>query len=66
MVVWWLSSWLAEKEVCGLIPGLTASILEIGYLLLSSHIMAEILKRKSSIQPTNLNESHENKVSQNF
>ena len=39
----------------GSIPGLAATISEIGYLLLSSHDIAEIsLKwRKSSKQPTN-------------
>ena len=36
-----LSSWLAEQEVRGLIPGLAATISEIGYLLLPSRDMAE-------------------------
>ena len=51
----WLSSWLAEQEVRGLILSLATLISEIGYLLLPSRHMAEIpLKRlKSSIQPTN-------------
>ena len=49
-----LSSWLAEQEVRGFIPGLANWISEIGYLLLPSPDMAEIpLKgRKSWIQPT--------------
>ena len=53
-VVEWLSSWLAEQEVRGSIPGLTTWISEIGYLLLPSRDMAEIplKRRKSSIQPT--------------
>ena len=43
------------KEVRGSIPGLTAKISEIGYLLLPSCIMAERLlkRRKYSKQPTN-------------
>ena len=51
----WLSSWLAEQEVRGLIPGLATWISEIGYLLLPSRDMAEIplKRRKSSILPTN-------------
>ena len=54
-VIKWLSSWLAEQEVRGSIPGLATWISEIGYLLLPSVDMAEIpLKRRnSSIQPTN-------------
>ena len=40
-MVKWLSSWLAEREARGSIPGLTATILEIGYLLLLSRDMAE-------------------------
>ena len=36
-----LSSWLAEQEDRGSIPGLPTRILEIGYLLLSSRDMAE-------------------------
>ena len=49
-----LSSWLAEQELRGSIPGL-AMILEIGYLLLQSPGMAKILPKrfKSSEQPTN-------------
>ena len=44
-------AWLAEQEVRGSI----ATISEIGYLLLPSRDMAEILlkRRKSSKQPTN-------------
>ena len=51
----WLSSWLAEQEVRGSIPGLAATISEIGYLLFPSLNMAETsLKwRKSWKQPTN-------------
>ena len=51
----WLSSWLAEQEVRGSIPGLATWISEIGYLLLPSRDMAGIplKRRKSSIQPTN-------------
>ena len=51
----WLSSWLAEQEVRGSILGLATRILKIGYLLLPSRDMAEILlkRRKFSIQPTN-------------
>ena len=50
----WLSSWLAEQEVRGSIPGLATWISEIGYLLLPSRDMAEIplKRRKSPIQPT--------------
>ena len=48
---------LAEQEVRGSIPGLAATISEIGYLLLQSRDLAEIplKRRKSSIQPTNHN-----------
>ena len=51
----WLSSWLAEQEVRGSIPGLATRISKIGYLLLPSRDMAEIplKQRKSSKQPTN-------------
>ena len=54
MVAEWLSSWLAEQEVRGSIPGLATWISEIGYLLLPSRDMAEIplKRRKSSIQST--------------
>ena len=50
----WLSSWLAEQEVRGSIPGLATWISEIGYLLLPSRDMTEIplKRRKSPIQPT--------------
>ena len=41
-VVQWLSSRLAEQEVRGSIPGLAATISEIGYILLPSRDMAEI------------------------
>ena len=46
---------IAEQEVRGSIPGLAATISEIGYLLLPSPDMAEILlkRHKSSKQPTN-------------
>ena len=45
----WLSSWLAEQEVRGSIPGLASWISEIGYLLLQSRDMADIpLKRRES------------------
>ena len=45
----WLSSWLAEQEVRGSIPGLATWISEIGYLLLPSRDMAEIpLKQRKS------------------
>ena len=46
------------------IPGLTTTISEIGYLLLPSRDMAEILRRKSSIQPTN--QSHTQHVQRNI
>ena len=54
-MVEWLSSWLAAQEVRGLILGFATWISEIGYLLLPSRDMAEILlkRRKSSIQLTN-------------
>ena len=57
-VVECLSSWFAEQEVRGPIPGLTNWISEIGYLLHSSRDMAEILlmQRKSSIQPIATNQ----------
>ena len=49
----WLSSWLSEQEVRASIPGLAATISEIGYLLLPSRDMAEIpLKRCKNNQPT--------------
>ena len=50
----WSSSWLVEQEVRAPIPGLAATISEIGYLLLPNRDMAEIpLKRhKSSKQLT--------------
>ena len=53
--VLWLSFWLAEQEVWGSIPGLAATISEIGFLLLRSRDMAQIplKRRKCSIQPTN-------------
>ena len=55
VVVLWLSSWIAEQEIRGSIPGLIDTISEIGYLLLPSHDRAERLlkRRKSSKQPTN-------------
>ena len=61
-MVEWLSSWPAEQEVWGLIPGLTATISDIGYLLLPSHDTGDIplKRRKFSIQPTN--QLIENKV----
>ena len=34
-------AWLAEQEVQGSIPGLAATISDIGYLLLLSHDMAK-------------------------
>ena len=51
----WLSSWLAEQEVWGSIPGHATWISEIGYLLLPSRDIAEIPVKlhKSSMQPTN-------------
>ena len=54
-VVEWVSTWLAEQEIWGSIPGLATWISEIGYLLLPSRDMAEIPLKgsKSSIQPTN-------------
>ena len=50
----WFSSRLAAQEARGSIPGLAATISEIGYLLLPSRDMAERLlkRRKSSKQPT--------------
>ena len=53
-----LSSWLAEQEVRDSSPGLTATISEIGYLLLPCRDMAErSLKRHKSLkQLTNLSE----------
>ena len=49
-----LSSWRAEQELQGSIPGLTTWISEIGYLLLLSRDMAEIpLKRRKSSNTTN-------------
>ena len=47
--------WLAKQELWSLIPGLATTISEIGYLLLPSRDMAEILlkRRKSSKQRTN-------------
>ena len=55
VVVVWLSSWLGEQGVLGLIPCLSPRISDIGYLLLPSRDMVEIAlkRRKSSIQPTN-------------
>ena len=45
----WLSSWPAEPEVRGSIPGFATKISEIAYLLLRSRDMAEIpLKRRKS------------------
>ena len=38
-VEWWLSSWLSEQEVRDSIPGLAATISEIGYFLLPSRGM---------------------------
>ena len=63
-VVEWLSSWLAEQEVRGSIPGLATWISEIGYLLFPSRDMAEIplKRRKSSIQPTNQQQMHKHSV----
>ena len=37
-----LSSWLAEQEVRGSIPGIATRFSDIGCLLLPSHDMAEI------------------------
>ena len=42
-VVKWLSSWFAEWEVRGSIPGLATTVSDIGYPLLLSRDMAEIL-----------------------
>ena len=42
-MVYWLSSWLAEREVRGSIPSLAATISEIGYLLLPNRNMADTL-----------------------
>ena len=44
-----ISSWLAEQEVRGSIPGFADMISEIGYLLLPSRDMAErsLMRRKS-------------------
>ena len=56
VVVEWLSSWFAEQEIRGSIPGLPTSTSEIGYLMLPNRDMAEIplnKRRISSIQPTN-------------
>ena len=58
MVVQWFSSWLAGQKVRGSIPGLAASISEIGYLMLLSRDLNEIslklkLIRKTTQQPTN-------------
>ena len=63
-MVEWLSSWLAEQEVRDLIPGLELCISEIGYLLLPSRDMAEILlkRRKPSKQPTNQQRSLQTKI----
>ena len=57
---WW-SSWLAEQEVRGSIPRLATWISEIGYLLLPSHDLAEILLKRhnSSIQPTKFCEAQQ-------
>ena len=41
-VVYWLSSWLAEQEVRGLIPDIAAIISEIGDLLLPNRDLAEM------------------------
>ena len=41
-VVLSFSSWFAEQEVRGSIPGLAATMSEIGFLLLPSRDMAEI------------------------
>ena len=56
MVALWLSSWFAEQEVQGSVPGHAATISEIGYFLLPSRDMAErsLKRRKSSKQLTNL------------
>ena len=55
VVVELLSTWLAEQEVRGSIPGLATWTSEIGHLLLPSRDMTEIplKRRKSSIQPAN-------------
>ena len=52
VVVEWLSSWLVDKVVLGLNPGRVTSIPDIGYLLLPSRNITEILlkRRKSSKQ----------------
>ena len=48
-VVQWSSSWLAEQEVRGSIPGPAATISEIGYLLQSRDMAVISLKlRKTS------------------
>ena len=48
-----LSSWLAEQEVLGSIPGLVATISEIGFLLLPS-LEIPLKQHKSTIQPTSV------------
>ena len=59
-VVEWLSSWPAEPEVRGSIPGLATWISKISYFLLPSPDMAEIplKRRESSIQSTNQSQCH--------
>ena len=48
-----MGSWLAEQEVRGSIPGLAATISEIGYLLLPNRDMTErSLKRRKSSKTT--------------
>ena len=52
MLVQWLSSWFAEQGVLGLNLGLATSISEIGYLLLPSRDMIEILLKWCKILKT--------------
>ena len=47
----WLSSWLAEQEVRGSIPGLATWISEIDYLQLPSRDMAGISLNRRTNQP---------------
>ena len=54
MVIYRLSSWLAEQGVWGSNPGLTTTMSEIGFLLLPSHDITDIMLKKgdkSSTQP---------------
>ena len=46
-IVYWSGFWLAQQEVRGLIPGLTATISDTSYPLLPNRDVVEIKRRNT-------------------